>query len=86
MFMTEQKIILHKCGILFRAEDLLQVMFPSKDFNSLVIFIKTFSQLLILFYLKQVFFKLLYKEHGSKLWKCIAFIVLDKLNDSPSVL
>ena len=49
MFMTEQKIILHKCGILFRAEDILQVMFPSKDFNSLVIFIKTFSQLLILF-------------------------------------
>lgn len=47
--MTEQKIILHKCGILFRAEDILQVMFPSKDFNSLVIFIKTFSQLLILF-------------------------------------
>lgn len=67
MFMTEQKIILYKCGILFRGEDLLQVIFPSKDFNSLVIFIKTFSQLLILFYLKQVFFKLLYREHGSKL-------------------
>ena len=34
--MTEQKIILYKCGILFRAEDLLQVMFPSKYFNSLL--------------------------------------------------
>ena len=44
------------------------------------------SQLLILFYLKQVFFKLLYREHGSKLWKCIAFLILDALNDPPSVL
>ena len=43
MFMTEQKIILYKCGILFRGEDLLQVMFPSEGFNSLVIFIKMFN-------------------------------------------